>query len=111
MRRPRDTGIAKLSAVGIRMPSHSGVAATMFKALADAGINIGMIFTSEIKIAVIANEPRIEGAARSTRCAGSFQSKPLTDCDELPQQAFLLMLIEVQELSRTRNPLPVPKGT
>jgi len=46
-------GIAKVSAVGIGMRSHSGVAATMFKALGDAGINIDMISTSEIKIAVI----------------------------------------------------------
>ena len=49
-------GIGKLSVVGIGMRSHTGVAATLFKALADAGINIQMISTSEIKISVIINE-------------------------------------------------------
>jgi aspartate kinase len=53
-------GIAKLSVVGIGMRSHSGVAATLFSALAQAGINIQMISTSEIKISVIIDEK--EGA-------------------------------------------------
>jgi len=53
-------GISKLSVVGIGMRSHSGVAATLFSALAQAGINIQMISTSEIKISVIINEA--EGA-------------------------------------------------
>jgi aspartate kinase len=53
-------GIAKLSVVGIGMRSHSGVAATLFSALAQAGVNIQMISTSEIKISVIINEK--EGA-------------------------------------------------
>jgi aspartate kinase len=49
-------GIGKLSVVGIGMRSHTGVAATLFSALAQAGINIQMISTSEIKISVIINE-------------------------------------------------------
>jgi aspartate kinase len=49
-------GIAKLSVVGIGMRSHTGVAATLFSALAEAGVNIQMISTSEIKISVIINE-------------------------------------------------------
>ncbi|QSR89635.1 aspartate kinase [Methylacidiphilum caldifontis] len=49
-------GIAKLSVVGIGMRSHSGVAALLFSALAEAGINVQMISTSEIKIAVIIDE-------------------------------------------------------
>jgi len=53
-------GISKLSVVGIGMRSHTGVAATLFSALAQAGINIQMISTSEIKISVIINES--EGA-------------------------------------------------
>jgi aspartate kinase len=53
-------GIGKLSVVGIGMRSHTGVAATLFSALAQAGINIQMISTSEIKISVIINES--EGA-------------------------------------------------
>ena len=45
-----DSNIAKIAVVGVGMRSHSGVADTMFKALADEGINIQMISTSEIKI-------------------------------------------------------------
>lgn len=56
-------GIAKLSAVGIGMRSHSGVASQMFTALADAGINIQMITTSEIKISVTVDEEHIDRAA------------------------------------------------
>jgi aspartate kinase len=71
-----EAGIAKLSAVGIGMRSHSGVAATMFKALGDAGINIGMISTSEIKIAVTVDETRIEDAARVVHDAFELDKEP-----------------------------------
>jgi aspartate kinase len=63
------SSIAKLSVVGIGMRSHSGVAATMFKALSDVGVNILMISTSEIKTAVIVNEADIEKAARAVHTA------------------------------------------
>ena len=56
-------GIAKLSVVGIGMRSHSGVAARLFDTLSQAGINIQMISTSEIKIAVILDEAKIAEAA------------------------------------------------
>jgi len=56
-------GIAKLSVVGIGMRSHSGVAARLFEALGNGGVNIQMISTSEIKIAVIIDEDKIELAA------------------------------------------------
>jgi len=69
-------GIAKLSAVGIGMRSHSGVAATMFRALGAAGINIGMISTSEIKIAVTVDETRIEDAARAVHDAFGRENQP-----------------------------------
>jgi aspartate kinase len=71
-----EAGIAKLSAVGIGMRSHSGVAATMFKALGEAGINIGMISTSEIKIAVTVDETRIEDAARAVHDAFGLDKAP-----------------------------------
>ena len=45
--------VAKVSIIGVGMVSHSGVAAKMFKALADEGINIMMISTSEIKISCV----------------------------------------------------------
>lgn len=69
-------GIAKLSCVGIGMRSHSGVAARMFKALGDAGINIGMITTSEIKIAITVEETRIEDAARAVHDTFQLDQKP-----------------------------------
>jgi aspartate kinase len=57
-------GIGKLSVVGIGMRSHTGVAATLFQALALAGVNIQMISTSEIKISVIINEAEGPRAAQ-----------------------------------------------
>src|SRR5580704_5891669 len=56
-------GIAKLSVVGIGMRSHSGVAAKMFDLLGQAGINIQMITTSEIKISVIVDESSVDEGA------------------------------------------------
>jgi len=60
-----DNQIAKISIVGIGMRSHSGVAATMFEALAEKGINIGMISTSEIKISCVVNKKYGEDAVRA----------------------------------------------
>ena len=57
-------GVAKLSVVGIGMRSHSGVAAKLFECLGNGGVNIQMISTSEIKIAVIIDESKIESAAK-----------------------------------------------
>jgi aspartate kinase len=51
------------------MRSHTGVAATMFQALADAEIPVGMISTSEIKIAVTVDENRVDEAARVVHAA------------------------------------------
>jgi len=62
-------GIAKLSVVGIGMRSHSGVAAKLFEALGNGGINIQMISTSEIKIAVIIDEDKIAEAANLAHTA------------------------------------------
>ncbi|HEX8739946.1 MAG TPA: aspartate kinase [Casimicrobiaceae bacterium] len=59
-----DHRIAKVSVVGIGMRSHVGLASKMFKALADEGINIQMISTSEIKIAVVIDEKYLELAVR-----------------------------------------------
>ncbi|HAE17709.1 MAG TPA: aspartate kinase [Verrucomicrobiales bacterium] len=64
-----EAGIAKLSCVGIGMRSHSGVAAQMFEALGEAGVNIGMISTSEIKISVTVEEDQIEKAAKVVHTA------------------------------------------
>ena len=58
------SGAAKLSVVGIGMRSHSGVASRMFQCLGKAGINIHLISTSEIKIAVVIEETDVERAAQ-----------------------------------------------
>jgi aspartate kinase len=61
--------IAKLSVVGVGMKTHSGVAALLFQALADAGINIDLITTSEIKISVVIDQDRADEAARVAHAA------------------------------------------
>ena len=64
-----DSKIAKVSVVGVGMRSHAGVAANMFKALAEVGVNIQMISTSEIKISVIIEEKFLELAVRTLHSA------------------------------------------
>lgn len=59
-----DQNIAKVSIIGVGMRSHSGVAAKMFKTLADAGINIQMISTSEIRISCVVEQSKMEEAVR-----------------------------------------------
>ncbi|WP_425492391.1 aspartate kinase [Novosphingobium jiangmenense] len=56
--------VAKISVVGVGMRSHAGVAATMFRSLADRGINIQAITTSEIKVSVLIDEDETELAVR-----------------------------------------------
>ena len=60
-----DDKIVKVSVVGVGMRSHAGIANTMFKALADEGINIRMISTSEIKISIVVDEKYLELAVRT----------------------------------------------
>ena len=59
-----DNTVAKISVVGVGMRSHAGVAAQMFKALADRGINVLAITTSEIKVSVLIHEDYTELAVR-----------------------------------------------
>ena len=60
-----DTGVAKVSVVGIGMRSHTGVAAKMFKVLSAEGINIKVITTSEIKISVLIDRKYMELAVQA----------------------------------------------
>lgn len=60
-----DTKICKVSIVGIGMRSHAGVASRMFRVLAEEGINIQMITTSEIKTSVVIDEKYMELAVRA----------------------------------------------
>ena len=59
-----DDKIAKVSIVGVGMRSHCGIASTMFRTLAEEGINIQMISTSEIKVSVLIDEKYLELAVR-----------------------------------------------
>ncbi|PIY00393.1 MAG: aspartate kinase, partial [Hydrogenophilales bacterium CG_4_10_14_3_um_filter_58_23] len=59
-----DDRIAKVSVIGVGMRSHAGIAGTMFRTLAEEGINIQMISTSEIKISVVIDEKYMELAVR-----------------------------------------------
>lgn len=59
-----DTKVAKVSVVGVGMRSHAGVASTMFKSLAQRGINVQAISTSEIKVSVLIDEDETELAVR-----------------------------------------------
>ena len=64
-----DTEVAKISVVGVGMRSHSGVASTMFRTLADKGINIQVISTSEIKVSVLIGAEYTELAVRALHTA------------------------------------------
>jgi len=69
-----DDHIGKLSLVGAGMRSHPGVSATFFKALADAGVNIEMISTSEIRVSVITRDDQLDDAVRAVHTAFGLDS-------------------------------------
>ena len=64
-----DSNVVKVSVIGVGMHSHAGVAQTMFGALAEKGINIQVISTSEIKVSVLIEEEYMELALRSLHAA------------------------------------------
>ncbi len=70
-----DSKVAKVSVVGVGMKSHAGVAATMFRSLADRGINIQAISTSEIKVSVLIDEDETELAVRVLHTAYDLDAK------------------------------------
>lgn len=73
-----DAGASKVSVVGLGMKTHTGVATTMFEALANAGVNIQMITTSEIKISVLVDRASAATALRAVHKA--FQlDEPIQD--------------------------------
>jgi aspartate kinase len=61
--------VVKVSVIGVGMRSHAGIAQRMFKALAEKGINIQVISTSEIKISVLVAEEYTELAVRALHTA------------------------------------------
>ena len=64
-----DADVVKVSVIGVGMRSHAGVAQSMFSALAEKGINIQVISTSEIKVAVLIAEEYTELALRTLHSA------------------------------------------
>ena len=64
-----DSNVCKISVVGVGMRSHAGVAQTMFQALAEKGINIQVISTSEIKVSVLIAADYTELALRALHTA------------------------------------------
>jgi aspartate kinase len=64
-----DPNVVKISVIGVGMRSHTGVALTMFRTLAEKGINIEVISTSEIKISVLIDEQYLELALRALHTA------------------------------------------
>jgi aspartate kinase len=70
-----DHAIGKISVVGAGMRTHSGVSATLFNALAQAGINIEMISTSEIRISVVTDIDEADAAARAIHTAFGLDSE------------------------------------
>jgi len=71
-----DRRICKVSVVGIGMRSHVGIASKLFKTLADEGINIQMISTSEIKVSVVIDEKYLELAVRVLHKAFELDKAP-----------------------------------
>jgi aspartate kinase len=71
-----DARICKVSVVGIGMRSHVGIASLMFRTLAEEGINIQMITTSEIKISVVVDDKYMELAVRALHKAFGLEHEP-----------------------------------
>jgi aspartate kinase len=69
-----DDTIGKLSLIGAGMRSHPGVTATFFAAMSEAGVNIEMISTSEIRISIIVRESDLERAAKAAHTAFGLDS-------------------------------------
>jgi aspartate kinase len=70
-----DTNVVKVSAVGVGMRSNAGIAAQMFHTLAERGINIRAISTSEIKVSVLVAEEYTELAVRVLHTAFGLDDK------------------------------------
>ena len=74
-----DPEVVKISVVGVGMRSHAGVAMRMFQALAEKGINIQVISTSEIKISVLVSDAYTELALRSLHTAYGLDAAKVLD--------------------------------
>ncbi|HEX2668447.1 MAG TPA: aspartate kinase [Gammaproteobacteria bacterium] len=71
--------VVKISVVGVGMRSHAGVASTLFRALAEQGIDIRMVATSEIKVSVVVDEKQLEAGVRALHQAFGLAASPQED--------------------------------
>jgi aspartate kinase len=85
-----DTSIAKLSLVGAGLKSHTDVAPMMFKALADEGISVHLISTSEIKISVVIDEESISDGVKSLHEVFKMSNKAKDESHTLKQRKLFL---------------------
>ena len=74
-----DDRIVKLSIVGVGMRSHAGIASRMFRALAESGVNLRLITTSEIKISVVIDEKYLELGVRALHEEFGLEGEGQTD--------------------------------
>lgn len=83
-----DDKVAKVSVVGLGMARQTGVAQKMFRAIADAGINIQMITTSEIKISVLVDRPSSQAALRAVHQVFGLHRRPSDSAawEEIPKR-------------------------
>ncbi len=108
-----DAEVAKVSVVGMGMRTHTGVATAMFEALADAGVNIQMITTSEIKISVLVERSAAVDALRAIHRAFALDQLPSNFPDPLSRprarRATLVPLAE-DEPGEPSSPESRPRG-
>jgi aspartate kinase len=71
--------VVKISAVGVGMRSHAGVASTVFKALSEQGVELRMVATSEIKVSVVVDEKQLEAGVRALHKAFGLETPPRED--------------------------------
>ena len=71
--------VVKISAVGVGMRSHPGVASTVFRALAEQGVELRMVATSEIKVSVVVEERLLEAGVRALHTAFGLEAPPRED--------------------------------
>ena len=96
-------GVSKVSSIGRGMRSHTGVAAHMFRSLADVGVNLHMISTSEIKISVLVDRDRCEEAVAAVHAGFGLHEEQTEGPDvgiELPPEARQAVLSEREELEQ-----------
>ncbi len=71
--------VVKISAVGVGMRSHAGVASTVFRALSEQGVELRMVATSEIKVSVVVDERQLEAGVRALHKAFALEAPPRED--------------------------------